>query len=119
MSMTILEAAEHSVKAGRKNWGIMSMTEKRLIDANVVLEKQCAVGICDAVGNQYGCADVVFVEDIIHTPTVDAVEVEDKELLKAIKLLIKQYDRSKASDYVHDPVAHALYHTWKQVDEGR
>ena len=52
-------------------------------------------------------------------PTVDAVEVADPELLEAIKLLIKQYTRSKASDYVHSPVAHAFYHTWKQVDEGR
>lgn len=57
--------------------------------------------------------------DIDEAPTVDAVEVEDPELLKAIKLLIKQYARSKASDYVHSPVAHALYHTWKQVDERR
>ena len=46
----------------------------------------------------------------------NAVEVEDKELLKAIKMLIKQYDHSKQSDYVHSPVAHALFHTWKKVD---
>lgn len=50
---------------------------------------------------------------------VDAVEVEDKELLKAIKILIKQYEHSKNSDYVHSPVAHAFYHTWKQLDERR
>lgn len=47
----------------------------------------------------------------------DAVEVPDKELLKAIKLLIKQYEHSKRSDYVHDPIAHAFFHTWKQLDE--
>ena len=52
------------------------------------------------------------------SPTVDAVEVPDKKLLKAIKLLIKQYEHSKNSEYVHSPVAHALYHTWKQVDSG-
>ena len=50
---------------------------------------------------------------------VDAVVVEDKELLKAIKLLMKQYAKSKAADYVHSPVAHALFHTWKQVEEKR
>ena len=37
-------------------------------------------------------------------------------LREAIKLLIKQYDRSKSADYVHNPVAHAFYHTWKQVE---
>lgn len=46
----------------------------------------------------------------------ETVEVEDKELLKAIKILIKQYEHSKNSDYVHSPVAHAFYHTWKQLD---
>ena len=28
---------------------------------------------------------------------------------------MQQY--SKQSEYVHSPVAHALYHTWKKVDE--
>ena len=50
---------------------------------------------------------------------VDAVEVNDKELMSAIKMLIKQYARSKQSEYVHSPVAHALFHTWKQVEERR
>ena len=49
-------------------------------------------------------------------PTVDAVVVEDEDLLKAIKMLIKQYGHSKQSAYVHSPVAHALYHTWKRVN---
>lgn len=52
-------------------------------------------------------------------PTVDAVEVEDKELLKAIKILVEQYGHSKQSDYVHSPVAHALYHTWRKLDGER
>lgn len=52
-------------------------------------------------------------------PTVDAVEVPDKELLKAINLLIKQYEHSKNSEYVHHPVAHALFHTWRQLDKRR
>lgn len=60
-----------------------------------------------------------FLRMIYDAPTVDAVEVPDKKLLKAIKLLIKQYEKSKNSEYVYNHVAHALYHTWKQVDEGR
>lgn len=51
--------------------------------------------------------------------TLDVVEVSDKKLLKAIKVLMKQYEQSKQAEYVHDPVAHALYHTWKQMDERR
>lgn len=50
-------------------------TEKRLIDANVVLAKQFTAGLSDASGNYYGHADVVFVNDIENAPIVDAVEV--------------------------------------------
>lgn len=100
--------------------------EKRLIDVSELIKE-----INDAISDiaftspyQNDIATMVsgmervldMVED---ASTVDAVEVEDPELLKAIKLLIKQYDHSKASEYVHSPVAHALYHTWKQVDKGR
>lgn len=49
--------------------------------------------------------------------SLNAVEVKDKELLMAIKILVEQYGHSKQSDYVHSPIAHALYHTWKKVDE--
>lgn len=44
-------------------------------------------------------------------------EEPDKELLRAIKLLIRQYEHSWHSEYVRNPVAHALFHTWRQVDE--
>lgn len=57
-----------------------------------------------------------IVNAIDSVPQVDAVEVADKELRKAIKLLIEEYGHSKASEYVQRPVAHALYHTWKRVE---
>lgn len=65
---------------------------------------------------RYHHADDVIAA-IVGQPTVNAVAVSDPELLKAIKLLMKQYEHSKASDYVFNPIAHALYHTWKQIDE--
>ena len=65
----------------------------------------------------YG-ADLQFCQEAIDmAPAVDAIEVSDEKLKTAIKLLIKQYEHSKASAFVNDPIAHALYHTWKQVDE--
>ena len=94
--------------------------EKRLIDAMDTVTK-----ISKKVQPllQNGCSaqelyDAVL-EGIAEAPTVDAVEVPDKKLLKAINLLIKQYEHSKNSDYVHSPVAHAVYHTWKQLDGRR
>ena len=53
---------------------------------------------------------------IANEKTVKAVEVSDRELLKAIKLFVKQYEQSKDYDFVQNPIAYALYHTWKQVD---
>lgn len=89
--------------------------EKRLIDRNEIFPN----GTFFANAEDPLKSLDELIARIWSIPTVDAVEVEDPELLKAIKLLIKQYARSKASDYVHSPVAHALYHTWKQVDERR
>ena len=55
----------------------------RLIDADEL--PITSVGICDAMGNNYGCADVVFADDVKNAPTVDAepvrrgkwIEIED------------------------------------------
>ena len=69
------------------------------------------------------CEDCVVMQKLVdrlgeyEDKAEQTVEVPDKDLLKAIKLLIKQYGHSKASEYVHSPVAHALFHTWKQLDE--
>lgn len=38
-------------------------------------------------------------------------------LEKAIKTLEAEYERAKKIPYVQKPLAWALYHTWKKVDE--
>ena len=40
------------------------------------------------------------------------------ELRKAVKELHKQYERAINSPAVRNPLAWALYHTWKQMDGG-
>ena len=89
-------------------------TEKWLIDANDLWSD---IMMLPHNGDMISSEEVE--RAIKDAPTVDAVEVPDKELLRAIKLLIKQYEHSKNSEYVHSPVAHALFHTWRQVDERR
>lgn len=86
---------------------LRNASEKQLPNGNVQvdLEIQCGAIIAKE-----------FLDKAKEAPTVDAVEVPDKKLLKAINLLIKQYEHSKNSDYVHSPVAHAFYYTWKQLD---
>lgn len=89
-------------------------TEQRLIDASIPIRDLTAMkSVYDAISLDG------IIKALKEAPTVDAVEVPDKELLRAIKLLIKQYEHSKNSEYVHSPVAHALFHTWRQVDERR
>lgn len=80
-----------------------------LIDRQALLAKKTEMELCFAV-SEY---------DIANAPRVDAVEIPDKEMLRAVKLLLNQYEHSKNSDYVHSPVAHAFFHTWKQLDERR
>lgn len=82
--------------------------------------------LLDSVLDHFGCdlayfgRDLQFCQEAIDmAPTVDAVEIPDAKLLKAVKLLLKQYEHSKNSEYVHSPVAHAFFHTWKQLDGRR
>jgi hypothetical protein len=94
--------------------------EQRLIDANAMVALEDLHYEYDPVRDGcawYRAADVWAC--IENEPTVDAVEIPDKKLLRAVKLLLKQYEHSKNSDYVHSPVAHAFFHTWKQLDERR
>lgn len=39
------------------------------------------------------------------------------ELTKAIKVLKEQYEKAKKKDWVRNPIAYALYQTWKIFDE--
>ena len=93
-------------------------SEKRLIDATKVYNGIALYMAENAYLNDTALDVLKMVASWLNeAPTVDAVEVEDKELLNAIKILVEQYSHSKRSDYVHSPVAHALYHTWKTVDK--
>ena len=106
--------------SGFQEEGAMMAKEQRLIDAMDYVT-QISKKVQPML--RIGCSTRKLYDTILgciaDAHTVDAVEVEDKELLKAIKMLIKQYEHSKNSDYVHSPVAHAFYHTWKQLDERR
>ena len=91
-------------------------SEKRLADVDALLEEVSRpTEIMEQRREHFSLRNLIMC--IKNAPTVDAVEVPDKKLLKAINLLIKQYEHSKNSDYVHSPVAHAFYYTWKQLDE--
>lgn len=46
----------------------------------------------------------------------DVVEVL-KELRPAVRLLCKEYERAKKNPTVRNPIAYALYQTWKAVDD--
>ena len=38
---------------------------------------------------------------------------------KIIELLEKEYEKAKSLDFVRNPIAYALYQTWKAVDNER
>lgn len=54
---------------------------------------------------------------IQHYPGADVVPVRS-ELLKTVKLLEQNYERGLNSDYVRDPMAWALYQTWRAMERG-
>ena len=40
-------------------------------------------------------------------------------LEKAIKMLEEEYEKAKKLEWVHNPLAYALYKVWKRADAGR
>lgn len=44
---------------------------------------------------------------------------KEKRILKAIKRFEQEYAVAKQRSMIHDPVAYALYQTWKAADEAR
>lgn len=56
------------------------------------------------------CADNLKVMKQISVPA---------ELEKAIRILQEEFEKTRNNSYIHNPVAWALYHTWKRVEENR
>lgn len=54
-----------------------------------------------------------------HLPKVQKQIPVTEELEKAIKILREEFEKTKNNAYIHKPVAYALYHTWKRVEENR
>ena len=89
----------------------------RLIRVGKAVHDMCNACSMAAPGIECKPKHCSLVDALRNCPTVDAVEIPDKQLRKAVNLLIKQYEHSKQSDYVHNPVAHAFFHTWKELDK--
>ena len=89
--------------------------EKRLIEYDAVYKYAFDGVHCGNLEDEDFSAIINAIDAV---PTVDAVVVPDKKLLRAIRLLIEQYGHSKNSEYVKKPVAHALFKTWRRVDGG-
>lgn len=84
--------------------------KERIISADALYNKALQADLYEDSLNE-------IINLIDEAPTVSAVVVTDTSLRGAINMLINQYEHSKASDYVHSPIAHALYHTWKRWEE--
>lgn len=58
----------------------------------------------------------IMVSDLRGMPAADVAPVRP-ELRKAVELLHKNYEKALNSSYVRNPIAWALYHTWRETDE--
>ena len=92
------------------------MEEKRLIDADEARRR--IIAFATGLHSEVLPVDTVVML-LIQMPPVDAVEVVHPEVRNAVTLLQKQYEKALNSPYVRDPLAWALYHTWKMLDNGK
>lgn len=65
----------------------------------------------------WGESATAVYELIRDIPAADVAPVRP-ELRKAVKELHKQYERAIKNPVVRNKLAWALFHTWKQMDEG-
>ena len=47
------------------------------------------------------------------------LHVGDRAWKKAMSILDKKYAEAKKLPFIRDPLAWALYHTWKELDDGK
>lgn len=65
--------------------------------------------------------------EIREMPAADVAEVRfptelhagDRAWKKAVSVLDKKYAEAKKIPFVRDPLAWALYHTWREFDDGK
>ena len=90
------------------------------IEREAVLKYPIRTNHCDKENANehfiYGIESVMEYAESL--PAADVVEVVP-ELRKAVELLCKKYEKAKQNPVVRDPLAYALYQTWKAVDGRR
>ena len=42
-----------------------------------------------------------------------------EEFAHAIDILQEEYEKTRNNPYIHNPIAWALYHTWRRIESGR
>lgn len=83
------------------------------------ISREAALEITTRTCGDYAAA---FAE-IRKLPAADVVEVvrcrECDAWKKAMSILDKKYAEAKKLPFIRDPLAWALYHTWKEFDDGK
>ena len=57
--------------------------------------------------------------DVIKRLPAAELHVGDRAWKKAMRILDKKYAEAKKLPFIRDPLAWALYHTWKEFDDGK
>lgn len=96
-----------------KRKGIDTVEQLKDMSDDDLLKIRCfGIGCLKEVREKLGqCTD--------NLPKVQKQIPVAEELEKAIKILREEFEKTRNNSYIHKPVAYALYHTWKRVEENR
>lgn len=70
----------------------------------------------------YAAMDVIKrlpAADVAAVCFLTELHVGDRAWKKAMSILDKKYAEAKKLPFIRDPLAWALYHTWKEFDDGK
>lgn len=95
-----------------KRKGIDTVKQLKIMsDADLLQIRGFGVNCLKEVREKLGqSTDNLQVIKQIHAPS---------ELEKAIRILQEEFEKTRNNSYIHNPVAWALYHAWKRVEENR
>ena len=68
-----------------------------------------------------GCeTDIELLDEIPAADVAEVVRSKDCDAWKkAMSIIDKKYAEAKKLPFIRDPLAWALYHTWKELDDGK
>ena len=92
---------------------------KRLMWLKEDVHDEYSGALLDGCETDIELLDEIPAADVAEVCFLTELHVGDRAWKKAMSILDKKYAEAKKLPFIRDPLAWALYHTWKEFDDGK